>query len=87
MPFEDIDGRKEDVFHIRLDDFMEIERHEGDFVDDRNEEAFLEREQANHRQEQAARLRKDRRDQAVARRESPLGYTTRAFMPSTMTRP
>jgi len=57
-----IDGRKEDVFHIRLEDFMEIERNEGDFIDDRNEETFREREQANHRQEQAARLRKDRRD-------------------------
>jgi hypothetical protein len=58
-----IDGRKEDVFHIRLDDFMEIERNEGDFIDDRNEEAFRDREQAAHRQEQAARMRRDRRDQ------------------------
>ena len=57
-----IDGRKEDVFHIRIGNFMDLERCEEDFVDERNEEAFKEHEQALRREEQSARLRKQRRD-------------------------
>lgn len=57
-----IEGRKEDVFHIRLDTFMELVRCEGDFVDERNEVAFREREQADQRQQQSALLRKSRRE-------------------------
>ncbi len=52
------------MFHIKLDDFIEIERCEGDFVDDRNELAFQEKEEAEKRLEQQARLRKARRDKA-----------------------
>lgn len=59
-----IEGQKQDVFHIKLDDFIEIERCEGDFVDDRNELAFQEKEEAEKRLEQQARLRKARRDKA-----------------------
>lgn len=57
-----IQGRKEDVFHLRLSDFMELHRCDGDFVDERNEEEFEEHERAAQRQQQAEKLRQARRD-------------------------
>lgn len=67
-----IEGRKQDVFHIKIDDFLEIERTEGDFVDDRNELEFQEKEEAEKRLEQQARLRKARRDKVSGWRQEQL---------------
>ncbi len=41
---------------------MELVRCEGDFVDERNEVAFREREQADQRQQQSALLKKSRQE-------------------------
>lgn len=57
-----IEGRKEDVFHLRFDALIELHRCAGDLVDELNEELFQEHEQALHRQEQANKLRQTRRD-------------------------
>ncbi|ODA29093.1 DUF3854 domain-containing protein [Planctopirus hydrillae] len=54
-------GRKEDVFHLRLDDFMELHRYEEDTTDEQNEAEYAEHEKALERAEQARALREQRR--------------------------
>ena len=60
---KNIQGRKLDVFHLRLKDFMELHRCEEDFVDEQNERMFGEYEKAVQREERSAEMRKSRRKQ------------------------
>jgi hypothetical protein len=54
-------GRKEDVFHLRLGDFMELHRCEEDATDEQNEAGYAKHQKALERAEQSRTLREQRR--------------------------
>ena len=58
-----IDGRKLDVFHLRLHDFMELIRWEDDLPDEQDEKMFAEHQQAIERESRLAELMKLRKEE------------------------